>query len=209
MGATRGSEGARLVLASGSPRRRQLLEEAGLSFAVAATDVDETIALDTPPLAAARELAERKVRAALERVVAGAGGEGIWLLAADTVVAVPDGDGTLLLGKPDGPAEARAFLDRLSGSRHEVVTGVAVARAGGSPRVDAERTVVTMRELSVDERDAYVASGEWQGKAGGYAIQETADAFVLGLEEGGFDNVVGLPVERCLGLLEECGALLP
>ena len=94
------------------------------------------------------------------------------------------------------------MLRALSGTRHRVITGVAVVRTiDGSERCDHETTWVTMREISEDEIGAYVASGEWRGKAGSYAIQETADRFVVGLDGGGFDNVVGLPVALTLALL--------
>lgn len=188
----------RVVLASASPRRRALLAEAGVSFVVESSDADETLAPDVAPEEAARLLAERKARAVLEQHR----GEELLIVGADTIVAVGEGGRALLLGKPADAAEARAMLERLSGSRHQVVTGVCVARAAdGAVFVEHERTWVTMRVITPAEVDAYVASGEWLGKAGGYAIQETADAFVTALEEGGFDNVVGLPVERTRALL--------
>ena len=99
------------------------------------------------------------------------------------------------MGKPADALEAREMLTRLSGTRHAVVTGVCVVRgADGEVFQGSERTWVVMREITPAEVEAYVASGEWEDKAGGYAIQETADAFVEALEGGGFDNVVGLPV---------------
>src|SRR5207244_1499971 len=106
------------------------------------------------------------------------------------------------LGKPADEAQARAMLAQLSGSRHQVITGVCVTRSGDLGLHEGfERTWVTMRAIASSEIDAYVASGEWRDKAGGYAIQETADAFVSALEGGGFDNVVGLPVALTLRLL--------
>jgi septum formation protein len=99
------------------------------------------------------------------------------------------------------------MLALLSGSRHRVITGVCAVRArDGRVEVGRERTFVTMRVLSAREIDDYVASGEWRDKAGGYAIQESADRFVTRLEEGGFDNVVGLPVRLALDLLARLGA---
>ncbi len=99
------------------------------------------------------------------------------------------------------------MLSSLAGSRHKVVTGVAVVPTDGSPPlVEQETTWVTMRRIQPEEVAAYVLSGEWRDKAGGYAIQENADAFVTNLEGGGFDNVVGLPVGRTLGLLARAGA---
>src|SRR5439155_17981854 len=102
---------------------------------------------------------------------------------------------------------ARAMLSTLSGSRHRVVTGVCALRSSdGRIASGWERTWVTMRPIAPAEIEAYVLSREWEGKAGGYAIQETADRFVTKLEEGGFDNVVGLPVRLALGLLRRLGA---
>ena len=194
--------GGRLILASASPRRRALLGEAGHDFTVEPADVDETIDDATPPVEAARELAARKAREIAGRHA----GEDAWVVGSDTVVAIAVEGGTRLLGKPSGPEEAREFLEALSGTRHQVVTGVAVAAVQtGELRVDAERTWVSMRVIRDEEVAAYVASGEWEGKAGGYAIQENADAFVTGLEEGGFDNVVGLPVRLTERLLAEAG----
>jgi septum formation protein len=114
-----------------------------------------------------------------------------------------------LLGKPADEREADAMLASLSGSRHEVLTGVCVVRTHDLSQWSSfERTIVTMREITAAERAAYVASGEWRDKAGGYAIQESADRFVTGLEGGGFDNVVGLPVALARSLLARAGAAL-
>ena len=202
-----------IVLASASPRRRSLLEEAGLVFRVEPADVDESLEGAPSPDEAARVLAERKARAVGARLAAGAEhpertDPGTWVIGADTVVAVPEGPGGwTLLGKPGSPEEAGRMLRCLSHSRHAVVTGVAVFRLeGGALSAASETTWVTMRHLEEAEIAAYVASGEWRDKAGGYAIQETADAFVVRLEEGGFDNVVGLPVALTLSLLAGAGA---
>jgi septum formation protein len=192
----------RIVLASASPRRRALLAAAGLEFDVRPADVDESVPDDLAPETAAEMLAERKARAGARGVARGIG----WVIGADTVVAVDGPHGSRLLGKPEDEDDARRMLAALSGSRHRVVTGVAVVRcADGELASGFERTWVTMRPIEPREIDAYVASGEWRDKAGGYAIQETADRFVTGLEEGGFDNVVGLPLERTLALLARLG----
>ena len=150
---------------------------------------------------AAELLALRKARAVAQRHPE----MPLRVIGSDTVVALTGEDGRdRLLGKPGDVAEAKAMLEALSGSRHRVVTGVAVLRMpDGAQRVASERTWVTMRRITPDEVTAYVASGEWRDKAGGYAIQENADAFVTSLEEGGFDNVVGLPVDLTRRLLEE------
>ena len=191
---------ARLVLASASPRRRELLAAAGLAFTVAPADVDESLPPGTDPVEGAVRLARAKALAAGARRVAG----DELVLAADTIVAVEDPRS--LLGKPNDAEEARAMLRRLSGSRHAVVTGVAVLRTrDGALETGFERTWVTMRPIAPEEVEAYVRSGEWEGKAGGYAIQETADRFVTKLEEGGLDNVVGLPVGLARELLGRLG----
>ncbi|MCB9916498.1 MAG: septum formation protein Maf [Planctomycetes bacterium] len=194
------------MLASASPRRRDLLTAAGLTFEVEPSHADEDLDAVTSPEAAAVELARRKARA----VAAAHAGEDVLVLGADTVVALGPDEDLRLLAKPADEVEARAMLEALSGSRHRVVTGVAVVHAARLERPEAwragfERTWVSMRALTPAEVSAYVASGEWRDKAGGYAIQETADAFVTALEEGGFDNVVGLPValaRRLVGELE-------
>ena len=191
----------RVVLASASPRRSALLRMAGLSFEVDPAHADESVDEGLAPVAAARELAERKARLVARRRTPPA-----LVLGADTIVAVPREGGFELLGKPLDEHDAARMLGRLSGSRHLVVTGVAVVAAGSlAARVDHEETWVTMRPLDAREIAAYVAGGEWRDKAGGYAIQESAEAFVTGLAGGGLDNVVGLPVARTLALLEAAG----
>ena len=198
------SSGGRLILASASPRRHALLREAGLEFEIEPADVDESHPGGEPG-DVATDLARRKV----EEVVSRHRGERLWVLGADTVVGVrgPEGRYTLL-GKPADPEEARAMLRSLSDTRHVVATGLWLAASHGEPgEGDVERTWVTMRPLGEAEIEAYVASGEWRDKAGGYAIQETADRFVTRLEGGGFDNVVGLPVARTRDLLDRAGAV--
>jgi septum formation protein len=184
-----------LYLASQSPRRRQLLAEAGIPFHALDLDVDETIPPDLahdPPRVAAL-LAERKARAAIPLVRDG------WILGADTIVRLEG----VILGKPRDRAEARAMLRALSGSTHGVITGVCLLHVpGGACQVEVEETRVTMRALEAGEIDAYVESGESDGKAGAYAIQETADRFVTRLD-GSYSNVVGLPMERVTRLLLE------
>lgn len=203
-----GTRRGKLILASASPRRRDLLARAGLEFEIEPSEVSEELASPLEPEPAAEELACRKALA----VAAAHSGEEAWVIGSDTVVALGSGADLLLLGKPADAGEARTMLEGLSASCHRVVTGVAVidcTRFGeeGACRSAWERTWVAMRRILPEEVDAYVGSGEWRGKAGGYAIQENADAFVTGLEEGGFDNVVGLPVELTLGLLRAAGAL--
>jgi len=178
-------------LASRSPRRQALLEEAGIPFRVVEVDVEEWAPARGDPHEVALENARRKAAAT-------PAGDGP-VLAADTVVACGD----VLLGKPRDAAHAREILRSLSGTVHSVVTGVAV-RSRGGVRTRSVETRVTMREWTNDEIEAYVASGEPEGKAGAYAIQETADRYVTALD-GPRDNVVGLPVAAVRELLAEAG----
>jgi len=182
--------GTLLVLASASPRRRALLEAAGIAFRVLEPRIEEHDPDRGDPHAVALRNAVRKAEAV----------PGDPVLGADTVVAVGD----RLLGKPRDAAHAKELLGMLSGTTHRVVTAVAL-RAGGRTRTRTVETRVTMRRLAPAEIDAYVASGEAMGKAGAYAIQETADRFVTALE-GPFDNVVGLPLEAVRELLAEAGS---
>jgi septum formation protein len=198
---------ARVVLASASPRRAQLLREAGLVFEIEPSGVEEELPPGIGPEPAARELARRKAlavaRARAER------GQDCVVLGADTIVAVsrPHSPAYFdLLGKPSDALEAAAMLERLSGTRHLVVTGLCAVRArDGWEASDCERTWVQMRPLHPREIADYVATGQWRDKAGGYGIQAGADRFVTGLSEGGYDNVVGLPVACTLRLLARAG----
>jgi septum formation protein len=187
-----------IVLASASPRRRELLEQAGARFRVDPADADETPPPGATPEEAARAIARRKALAVAARSPAGD-----VVIAADTVVAAADGE---LLAKPADAADAKRMLSKLCGTTHRVVTGVCVVRAGESRAAEAsETTFVTMRPARDDEIDAYVATGECFDKAGAYAIQETGDRFVTRVE-GSWSNVVGLPVETALRLLREAGS---
>ncbi len=211
----------RLILGSASPRRSDLLRGAGLDFEILPADVDESFDPKVGAVEAACELAERKARAT--GILANPRGdrEHFWVLGGDTLVVLgsdcgpeANGPGPIYLGKPRDAAHAREMLSMLSGTTHRVVTGVAILHQAGrkAPLIvksDAETTYVSMREITPEEQSAYVASGEWKGKAGGYAIQESADQFVDQLEGGGFDNVVGLPVELTLQLLVAAGFTRP
>jgi septum formation protein len=179
-----------VVLASASPRRRDLLEKIGLKFIVAPAEVDE----DSLPYRTPRELA---IKAAFAKALAVAPHyQRAILLAADTVVAL---DGKVY-GKPASPDDARRMLRELSGQRHVVITGIVVKESRGMAVLDAVETWVTLRELSEGEIERYVATGEPMDKAGAYAIQGRANAFVTHVE-GDYWNVVGLPVARLLELL--------
>jgi septum formation protein len=173
----------RLILASRSPQRRAILEQLGVPFEVVVPDVVEIEVGD--PTELALENARRKALAV--------GGE--LVLGVDTVVAL---DGRIY-GKPASKTEARDTLRALSGRVHTVISGVCVRRGGASLAESAE-TQVRFRELGQALLDWYLASGEWQERAGGYAIQGRGAALVGGIE-GDYSNVVGLPVPTLLGLL--------
>ncbi|HSL81568.1 MAG TPA: Maf family protein [Thermoanaerobaculia bacterium] len=187
-----------LILASASPRRRDLLAGLGVRFTVRPVDVDETPRTGEEPLAYVLRLAEEK---ALERV-----GEGELVLAADTTVVL-DGE---ILGKPADEAEAREMLGRIAGREHTVLTGVALAEpgaeAGGGSAVRsvAEETRVRMAPMSGDEMAWYAATGETLDKAGSYAVQGIGALFVEAVF-GDYTNVVGLPLPATYRLFREAG----
>lgn len=188
-----------LVLASASPRRLELLARIGVvPDRVQPTDIDETPRkVETP-----RELAARLARAKAEaaRAVAPDG----LVLAADTVVGV----GRRILGKPVDEAEARRFLDLLSGRRHRVITGVCLIRPDGRMAERLVTTVLAFQRLTPAQVAAHIESGEWRGVAGGYQIQRRAEAFVRFLS-GSHSNVVGLPLFETAQLLRGAGWLRP
>jgi septum formation protein len=184
----------KLVLASTSPRRRELLARIGIVPArLAAPDIDETPLKGEAPRAYVARLAENKalaVERASDEIV----------LAGDTTVAV----GRRILEKPVDEADLRRMLGLMSGRRHHVYSGVCVIGADGRPRVRVVDTIVAFKALSPAETDWYVASGEGMGKAGGYAIQGKAEAFVRYLA-GSHSNVVGLPIFETRALLTSAG----
>jgi septum formation protein len=208
----------RLILASASPRRAELLRAAGFDFDIVVADVDEAVRAGESPALYVRRLAAEKSAAAQSSYVASAfrrtsaaGGEspakagrhvppdGPIILSADTTVVV-DGE---ILGKPRDDQDAAAMLERLSGRRHDVLTGVSIRRnAFEVGRV--ETTTVSFAALRADEVAWYVGSGEGRDKAGAYAIQGLASRFVTRIE-GSYSNVVGLPVAAVVELLTEAG----
>ncbi len=190
-----------LFLASASPRRLDLLRQIGVEpFACLAADIDETPKPQELPRALAERLAHEKALACLMAAKESVKGVPFLLLAADTVVAV----GRRILPKAETEADAIACLDLLSGRSHRVYTGVCVATSEGLIRHRLVETRVTMKRLSDEERRAYLISGEWQGKAGGYAIQGRAAAFVSRLV-GSHSSVVGLPLYETSQLLMGLG----
>ncbi|PWG16726.1 Maf family protein [Salibaculum griseiflavum] len=183
----------KLILGSGSPRRLDLLAQMGLTpHAVRAPDIDETPATGEKPRDYVRRMAREKAEAstcAADEVV----------LCADTTVCM----GRRILGKPEDAGEAATFLHALSGRRHKVITAIAV-RAGDVIRVKDVVTQVRMKQLSNIEVNGYLATGDWQGKAGGYAIQGPAGAFVPWIS-GSYSAVMGLPVAETANLLRSVG----
>ena len=183
----------RLILGSGSPRRLELLHQIGIApDAIVSPDVDETPRPGERPRAYCRRVTRDKANA-----LGVAAGEAV--LCADTTVAA----GGRILGKPADAGEARAFLDLLSGRRHRVITAVAV-RTADALRLRDVVTTVRMKRLSRPEIDAYLATGDWKGKAGAYAIQGPAGAFIPWIS-GSYTGVMGLPVAETAALLSAAG----
>jgi septum formation protein len=182
-----------LILASASPRRQELLTRAGYEFQVVPSHVEEPSSSVSSAVHTAIELARAKARA-----VAAAYPNHV-VLAADTLVLLKG----RILGKPADAADARRLLRRLRGTRHAVITGVAL-RWGDVERTGAEETAVVMKRVTDEAIDAYVATGEPMGKAGAYAVQEEGDRFIERME-GSYTNVVGLPLELVARMLREMG----
>ena len=179
----------RLILASASPRRLELLAQAGITpDAVVPADIDESPLPHERP----RSLAERLARSKAEAIAAQYPDD--FVLAADTVVAM----GIRVLEKPADAAEATKFLRKLSGRRHRVIGGICGIAPGGVVRAKTIVTQVRFKRLTDAEIAAYIASGEWQGKAGGYAIQGAAGALIPWIN-GSYTNVVGLALTETLG----------
>ncbi|MBY0332228.1 MAG: Maf family protein [Acetobacteraceae bacterium] len=189
-----------LVLASASPRRLELLARIGIvPDRVLPAEIDETPRKAELPRRLAARLAAEKAAATAALAPAEA-----LVLAADTVVGV----GRRILGKPADRAEARRFLALLSGRRHRVITGVVLHRPGGKPLSRLVETALAFQRLTEQQVEAYLDSGEWRGKAGGYAIQGRAEMFVRFLS-GSWSNVVGLPLFETAQLLRGIGWLRP
>ena len=191
--------GAPLVLASASPRRLDLLRQIGIEpDTVAPAEIDETPRPRELPADYAKRMARAKAAAVAPSHL------DAFLLAADTVVAV----GRRILPKPADAGEAQRWLTLLSGRRHRVLGGLVVIAPGGRLAERLVTTMVTVKRLHPDEIDAYLAGGEWRGKAGGYAIQGRAAAFIPGIN-GSYANVVGLPLAETAALLSGLGYPVP
>ncbi|MGB0498651.1 MAG: Maf family protein [Rubricella sp.] len=187
------TQAPRLILGSASPRRRELLARVGVvPHDIRPADIDETPLKGELP----RPYVERLAR---EKALAVPAGPGEVVLAADTTVHL----GRRILGKPQDEGEAARFLLMLSGRRHRVTTAVALRR-GDTLRTRTVETVVRIKRLSDAELSGYLRSGEWRGKAGGYAIQGIGAAFIPSIS-GSYTNVVGLPLTETANLLTSFG----
>jgi septum formation protein len=184
---------AQLILASASPRRRELIARLGIEpSAIAAADIDETpLKAELPRVYAARM--------AREKALAVPGGDA-HVLAGDTVVAL----GRRILPKAEDEATARTCLKLMSGRRHRVLSAIALKAPDGTLRERISETIVIFKQLSAAEIDAYIAGGEWHGKAGGYAIQGSAEGLIKWIA-GSHSGVVGLPLFETRALLKAAG----
>ena len=181
----------KLILASQSPRRAEILTAIGWEFAASAANIDESLEPDEAAEAYVRRLARTKAETVAQRF------PDRMVIGADTTVVVA-GE---ILGQPEDDEDARRMLRLLSGQWHEVVTGVAQVRAGSAQElIDHETTRVLFADMSTEEIDWYVSTGEPQGKAGAYGIQGKAALFIKGIQ-GDYFNVVGLPVRLVFELL--------
>ena len=189
----------RLVLASASPRRLDLLARIGVHpDTVVAADIDESVPKGELPREHAIRLAREKAEAVAK------GHPDALILAADTVVAV----GRRILPKVEDERTLRQCMTLLSGRRHRVLTGVALADPGGAVRTRLVETMIAMKSLSAEEIDYYAGNGEWRGKAGGYALQGYGEVYVRHIG-GSYSNVVGLPLAETRQMLKNAGYPLP
>ena len=192
--------GPLLLLASASPRRRELIQRLGVEpDAIEAADIDETPVRGEQPRAYARRMAREKAQA-LD--LAGRG-QPLHVLAGDTVVAC----GRRILPKAEDEATARQCLALLSGRRHRVLSAIALRAPDGTLRERLSETIVRFKPLSQAEIDSYIAGGEWHGKAGGYAIQGSAEGLIAWIS-GSHSGVVGLPLFETRALLKAAGFAL-
>lgn len=182
----------KLILASGSPRRKELLSAVGWPFEAIVAGIDESVRRDEDPAAYVQRLARGKAE-----VVAASLDSGL-VLGADTTVVVNH----QILGQPVDDADAKRMLLLLNGKWHEVLTGLALVRVGGESRVEYETTRVRFADMSEREIDWYVATGEARGKAGAYGIQGAAGLFIEEIQ-GDYFNIVGLPIRLVYELAGE------
>lgn len=209
-GKSRAGRASRIILASGSPRRRELLDQVGIDYEVVKPELDEERFSHGDPAVLARTIAEEKARVVHALVAGRPGGRGPrtdarhearWILAADTVVAV----GGHLLGKPRDREHARAMIGLLAGRAHLVVTGVAIwPPAAADPVVRSAETTVSFASISGPEMESYLDFGDWQDVAGAYRIQGRAARHIDWIS-GSYSNVVGLPIHLVYSILMQYG----
>ncbi|WP_419805060.1 Maf family protein [Terriglobus sp.] len=188
-----------LILASASPRRRELLAHLGLPFSIEAADIDETPHPNEDPTTYTKRLAREKAQAIAHRHPEAN------ILAADTTVVLTQDHDNLILGKPIDPADARRMLHLLQGRTHQAITGVAL-HSNNQTTVESEQTTVTFSQMTIEMIDRYIRTGEPLDKAGAYGIQGIAAQFIPRIE-GDYSNVVGLPLARVRHMLHHAGLL--
>lgn len=191
------TEHPRLILASGSPRRAELMREHGYDIEIMVPDVDESVAIDSSlsPAEHAMALSYFKARNVTENVSKG------WVIGGDTIASL---DGCVF-GKPADRSDAKKILTTLLGTTHEVITGVTLLNASNQNRlVQHDTTRVTMKSVSDEKIEQYLDTNAWKGKAGAYGIQDHGDEFVEKIE-GSFSNVVGFPMELISQMLTQWG----
>ncbi|MAF63518.1 MULTISPECIES: Maf family nucleotide pyrophosphatase [Pseudomonadota] len=190
---------AQLILASASPRRQQLLARIGVTAdAIIPADIDESSRKGELPRVYARRMAAEKA------AVIAAQHRDSTVLSGDTVVAA----GRRILPKAESEADARMCLDLISGRRHLVLSAVTLMLPGGRALHRLSESIVTFKRLHADEVEAYIAGGEWQGKAGGYAIQGSAEALIRSIS-GSYSGIMGLPLYETRSMLLSAGLLKP
>lgn len=188
---------AQLILASASPRRQQLLARIGITAdAIIPADIDESALKGELPRVYARRMAAEKAAVIAAQHVDSA------VLSGDTVVAA----GRRILPKAESEADARMCLDLISGRRHLVLSAVTLMLPGGRALHRLSESIVTFKRLNADEVEAYIAGGEWQGKAGGYAIQGSAEALIRSIS-GSYSGIMGLPLYETRSMLMSAGLL--
>ena len=183
----------KVILASASPRRKDLLSLIGCNYETYSPDVDESILEDETPESVCRRLSILKAESASRQFA------GTLIISADTIVVIDNE----IFGKPSDADEARVMLNILKGREHKVITGVTIIYKD-KIITETESTAVWFRNISEDDIDSYISTGEYQGKAGAYAIQGYASLFIERID-GDYSNVVGLPLQRLSMMLEKIG----
>lgn len=188
----------KLILASASPRRAEILRNAGFDFEIVLAHADESPRPGEAATDYVRRLAEEKARTVARQLAKDAVDDFTFIIGADTVVII----GSEILGKPSSPGKAREMIRRLSGNPHDVYTGLAVLQVNGTVHTAVEKTRVTFESLSEEEIEDYIATGEPFDKAGAYAIQGRGGKFISRIE-GCYFNVMGLPLARLYAIIRD------